>query len=320
MREETANVILPAEEEHLLAHMRARQQAGLRMDLNLLGEALLGERAAEERLETYLETLQHHQVECISVKISTTYSQISPLAWEDTFEVLCDRLELLYREAARMRFRQRDGGEVAKFVYLDMEEYRDMRITAEAFMRTLERPGLEQVRAGIALQAYLPDAYAVQRRINAWARSRAEGGGAPITLRLVKGANMEIERVDAALHRWPQAPFGTKLETDANFKRMLHEGLRAENIAAVHLGLASYNLFDVAYGFVLAHERGLLDRVQFEMLEGMVNHQRRALSEITGNLLLYAPERSLAAIGRRPTRISPRRWSVHRPTRPAGAP
>lgn len=301
MREETANVILPAEEEHLIAHLRARHQAGLRMNLNLLGEALLGEEAAEQRLETYLEALQHPDIECLSVKISTIYSQISPLAWEDTVEVLCDRLELLYREAARMRFRQREGVEVPKLVYLDMEEYRDMRITAEAFMRTLERPGLEQARAGIALQAYLPDAYAVQRRINEWARSRLVGGGAPITLRLVKGANMEMERVDAALHGWPQAPFRTKQETDANFKRMLHEGLREENIAAVHLGLASHNLFDVAYGLVLAHERGALDRVQFEMLEGMANHQRRALAETRVNLLLYAPatrrEHFIHAIG-----------------------
>ena len=289
MREETANVVLPAEEKHLIAHLRARHQAGLRMNLNLLGETLLGEKAAEERLKTYLETLQHPEIECISIKISTIYSQISPLAWEDTIEALCERLELLYREAARMRFRQRDGSEVQKLVYLDMEEYRDMRITVEAFMRTLERPGLEQARAGIALQAYLPDAYAVQRRINDWTRSRLEGGGGPITLRLVKGANMEMERVDAALHGWPQAPFRTKAETDANFKRMLHEGLREENIAAVHLGLASHNLFDVAYGLVLAHERGVLDRVQFEMLEGMANHQRRALTEVTSNLLLYAP-------------------------------
>ncbi len=202
------------------------------MNLNLFGEALLGEEAAEQRLKTYLEALQHPEIECISVKISTIYSQISPLPCEETVEILCDRLELLYREAARMRYRQRDGDEVAKFVYLDMEEYRDMRITAETFMRTLERPGLEQVRAGIALQAYLPDAYAVQRRINDWARSRVEGGGAPITVRLDKGANMEMERVDAALHGWPQAPFRTKGETDANYKRMLHEGLREKNIAA----------------------------------------------------------------------------------------
>jgi RHH-type proline utilization regulon transcriptional repressor/proline dehydrogenase/delta 1-pyrroline-5-carboxylate dehydrogenase len=289
MREETANVILPAEEEHLLEHLRARHAAGLRMNLNLLGEALLGEQAAESRLQTYLEALRRAEIECISVKISTIYSQISPLAWEDTVEVLCDRLELLYREAARMRFVRLDGAEVPKFVYLDMEAYRDMHITAEAFMRTLERPGMERVGAGIALQAYLPDAWAVQRRINAWSRSRVRAGGVPVTIRLVKGANMEMERVDAALHGWPQAPFKRKAETDANYKRMLHEALRSENVAAVRLGVASHNLFDIAYALVLALEADVLDKVQFELLEGMANHQRRALAEVTDNLLLYAP-------------------------------
>ena len=301
LREETANVILPAEQEHLLAHLRSRKAEGLRMNLNLLGEALLGERAAEGRLKTYLALLQHPEVECVSVKISTLYSQISPLAFEDTVDILCDRLELLYREAARMRFQRPDGSEVPKFVYLDMEEYRDMRITAEAFMRTLDRPGLEQCSAGIALQAYLPDAFAVQQRINAWARARVQSGGAPITVRLVKGANMEVERVDASLHGWPQAPFRSKAETDANYKRMLQEGLRRENIAAVRLGIASHNLFDVAYGLVQAQELGGLDQIQIEMLEGMANHQRRALAEVTENLLLYAPatrrEQFVHAIG-----------------------
>ena len=72
MREETANVILPAEEEHLLPHLRARHAAGLRMNLNMLGEALLGEEAAATRLETYREALRWPEVECISVKISTS--------------------------------------------------------------------------------------------------------------------------------------------------------------------------------------------------------------------------------------------------------
>ena len=59
-----------------------------------------------------------------------------------------------------------------------------------------------------------------------------------------------------------------------------------ENLAAMNVGVASHNLFDLGYGLVLAHERGALDRVQFEMLEGMANAQRRALFELTRNLLL----------------------------------
>ena len=289
MREETANVILPAETALLARHLEARRQHGVRMNVNFLGEALLGEAEAQRRLESYLSALQLPETEVISVKISTIYSQISALAFEHTVSVLCDRLELLYRAAARARFRRRDDTDVPKFVYLDMEEYRDLAVTTEVFLRTLDRNGLEGVNAGIALQAYLPDSYAAQKRINAWARDRVQRGGAPVTVRLVKGANLQMERVEAALRGWQQAPFTSKAETDANYKRMLHEALRPENIAAVHLGVASHNLFDVAYGLLLAAEAGALDRVQFEMLEGMANSQRRALFALTRNLLLYAP-------------------------------
>ncbi len=289
MREETANVILPAEERLLVRHLEGRRQGGLRMNVNFLGEALLGETEAQRRLESYLRALQVPEIEVISVKISTIYSQISSLAFEHTVSVLCDRLELLYRAAARERFRRSDGSETPKFVYLDMEEYRDLAVTTEVFLRTLARKGLEQVGGGIALQAYLPDSYLAQRRINAWARQRVRRGGSPVTIRLVKGANLEMERVEASLQGWPQAPYASKSETDANYKRMLHEALAPENIAAVRLGVASHNLFDVSYALLLAAESGALDRVQFEMLEGMANAQRRVLYELTRNVLLYAP-------------------------------
>lgn len=301
MRKETANVILPAEPELLLRHLRERQAEGVHMNVNFLGEAILGEEEAYRRLQMNLEGLQAPEVECVSIKISTLHSQISALAREQTVATLCERLEVLYRTAAHLTFKRPDGSVVPKFVYLDMEEYRDLSLTAEAFMRTLERPGLERVSAGIVLQAYVPDSFRYQQRLNAWARRRVAAGGAPITLRLVKGANLEMERCEASLKGWPQAPYRTKLETDANFKRMVHEALQPENLAAVRLGVASHNLFDVAYALVLAGEAGQLDRVQFEMLEGMANPQRRALFELTCHLLLYAPvcrkESFLHAIG-----------------------
>lgn len=289
MRQETANVILPAERELLVRHLRARRAEGVRMNVNYLGEALLGETQARHRLNMYLEALQLPEIEVISVKISTLYSQLSSLARQETIETLCDRLELLYRAAMKAKFQRADGTLTPKFVYLDMEEYRDMRITAEAFMRTLDRDGLAEAEAGIALQAYLPDSFPMQQRLYSWARQRVARGGAPITVRLVKGANMEMERVEASLQGWPQAPFREKLDTDANYKRMLHEALKPENLAAARLGVASHNLFEVAYAMVLVDQLGAWDRVQFEMLEGMANGQRRAVFELTGNMLLYAP-------------------------------
>ena len=301
MRAETANTILPAEEEVLNEHLSKRKESGLRMNLNYLGEALHGEGAAQRRLESYLEALQNPEVESISVKVSTIYSQISSIAYEHTLGILCDRLELLYREASRMMYRRADGSEVCKFVYLDMEEYKDLAITAETFMDTLDRKGLSQARGGIALQAYVPDSYIWQQKINEWARKRVAAGGTPVTVRLVKGANMESERVEASQRGWPQAPYKYKASTDANFRRMLHEAMKPENIEAVHVGIASHNLFELAYALVLAADGGCLDKLQFEMLEGMANHIRRALFELTENFVLYAPatkkENFLNAIG-----------------------
>ena len=159
MQQETANVVLPAEPELLAEHLKARRSDNVRMNVNFLGEALIGEDDAQSRLKKYLQALQNDSIEVISIKISTIYSQISSLAYEHTRDVLCDRLELLFRASAKSTFTRDDGTTVPKFVYLDMEEYRDMRLTADVFQRTLSRPGLENVQAGIVLQAYIPDSY-----------------------------------------------------------------------------------------------------------------------------------------------------------------
>lgn len=289
MRRETANVILPAETELLVEHLRQRYSEGVRMNLNFLGEALLGEAEARRRLELYLAALAEPDIECVSVKISTIYSQISPLARRQTIDVISDRMELLYRTAARHRFTRPDGTETSKFVYLDMEEYRDLWLTADVLTETLDRDGLQQVRAGIALQAYVPDSYGVLQRLLEWARRRVDAGGTPLTVRIVKGANMEMERVDAAVGGWPQAPYTNKVDTDANFKRMLRLLLDPENARVIQTGVASHNLFDIALALLWADRSGVLSQVQFEMLEGMANHQRRALFEAAGEMLLYAP-------------------------------
>ena len=301
MHEETANVVLPAERDLLVSHLRDRRSEGVRMNVNYLGEALLGEDDAQNRLRNYLQSLQLPEIEVISVKISTIYSQISSIAREASLAIICDRLELLYRAAAKATFTRSDGSVVPKFVYLDMEEYRDMSLTADAFMRTLDRPGLKEVQAGIVLQAYIPDSFQTQRRLLEWARKRVSEGGAPITMRIVKGANMEMERFEASLFGWPQAPYKQKVETDSNYRRMVQLGLEPENQSAVRLGIASHNLFELAYGLVKAVEADAIGHVQFEMLEGMANHQRRALFELSKNLLLYAPacrkEEFINAIG-----------------------
>jgi len=204
-------------------------------------------------------------------------------------EHVAERLRTLYRAAARHRYVHPDGRITPKFINLDMEEYRDLDLTVTAFREVLDEPEFLSLSAGVVLQAYLPDSHRVQRALTAWALGRRARGGAPIKLRIVKGANLAMERIEAAVHGWPQAPYARKAEVDANYKRMLEYGARPEHAEAVHLGVASHNLFDVAYGFVLREARHLEPWVEFEMLEGMANHQARAVKARAGGLLLYAP-------------------------------
>lgn len=289
MRGSSSRAIIPGEKDALLAHLLKRKKQGVRMNINHLGEALLGEKEARRRLSTYIEDMKNPEIEYISVKISTIYSQILPIAFDHTISTLKARLTELYSVAAENFYLRSDGTKVPKFVNLDMEEYRDLDITKTVFMETLDQEQFRNYSAGIVLQAYLPDSYNIQKELTEWAKKRVVAGGSPIKIRIVKGANMEMEQVESSLFNWPLAPYNNKLEVDANYKRMVEYGLRPENVKAVQLGIASHNLFELAFASKLAEQRNLNDYFYFEMLEGMADHVRRALGEISGDVLLYAP-------------------------------
>lgn len=279
MRRESAKVILPAEDPGFARYLKANDGAGRRANINQLGEAVLGEREANARLERVIALLERPDVNYVSVKLSAIYSQISLVAWEATLEALGTKLRRLYRAAAAQ----------GKFVNLDMEEYRDLRLTATVFQAVLGEPEFRALSAGIVLQAYLPDSVQVQQELTAWAQRRCQAGGAPIKVRLVKGANLAMEKVDAEWHGWHQAPYPNKADTDANYKRMIDIALLPENVKAVRVGVGSHNLFDVALALTLARDRQVEAQVDIEMLEGMAPAQARAVAQEAGALLLYAP-------------------------------
>jgi RHH-type transcriptional regulator, proline utilization regulon repressor / proline dehydrogenase / delta 1-pyrroline-5-carboxylate dehydrogenase len=279
MRADSARVILPGEKVPLHRYLNRRQNEGFRINLNHLGEAVLGEEEAKRRLDAVLAHLADPAIPYVSVKISSIFSQINLVAWNETLTEIQARLRVLYRAAATS----------GKFVNLDMEEYRDLTLTVAAFRRVLDEPEFQSLSAGIVLQAYLPDSSAAQQELTAWARQRVAQGGAPIKIRLVKGANLAMEKVEAELHGWSAAPFATKAETDAHFRRMLAFGCQPENARVAHLGVASHNLFDVALALTLREALHVEKHIEIEMLEGMANHQARAVRDAAGSLLLYAP-------------------------------
>jgi RHH-type proline utilization regulon transcriptional repressor/proline dehydrogenase/delta 1-pyrroline-5-carboxylate dehydrogenase len=289
MRTDSRHVIIPGDSDALQAYLLERKAQGVRVNVNHLGEEVLGEEEARRQLQQYLHDLKNPNIEYISVKISTITSQILPLAFDHSVNLISERLAELYRTAADQHFTKADGSRVAKFVNLDMESYRDLEITVAAFRRTLDRPEFKHYSAGMALQAYLPDSYGMLQEITNWARKRVAAGGSPIKIRIVKGANMQMEKVEAAIFDWPLAPYDSKLATDANYKRMIDFGMTPENIQAVRLGIASHNLFELAYAYLKAKHNKVLPYFSFEMLEGMADHVRRAVQETGQEMVLYAP-------------------------------
>ena len=283
LRKQTARVILPGEPHLLEKHIRTRKAEGVKLNLNHLGEAILSETEAKNRLAIYLHDLTLPYIDYVSVKISTIYSQINLLSWEETAKAIGERLKLLYRAAIK------HGGKEPKFINLDMEEYRDLRLTVDVFKEVLEDPEFHHYSAGIVLQAYLPDSHPIQRELTEWAKRRLQNGGARIKIRIVKGANLAMEQFEASLRGWHQAPYTGKHEVDANFKRMVLYGCIPENARAVHLGIASHNLFDIAFAMLARAENQVEPYVGFEMLEGMADHIRRVVQKLTGDILLYCP-------------------------------
>ncbi|MEZ5341073.1 MAG: proline dehydrogenase family protein [Acidimicrobiales bacterium] len=91
------------------------------------------------------------------------------------------------------------------------------------------------------------------------------------------------------MHGWEQAPFRTKADTDANYKRCLDWVLRPEHLTGLRIGVASHNLFDIAWAHLLSSGRGVSSRVEFEMLQGMAPAQSRVVKADTGSVLLYTP-------------------------------
>jgi RHH-type transcriptional regulator, proline utilization regulon repressor / proline dehydrogenase / delta 1-pyrroline-5-carboxylate dehydrogenase len=254
---------------------------GPRLNLNLLGEAVLGEKEAARRLDGTRALLARDDVDYVSIKVSSIASQLSMWSFDEAVTRVVERLTPLYELAA--------ASHPTKFINLDMEEYHDLGLTIAVFQRILSQPQLQKLEAGIVLQAYLPDALDALQGLTEWAQARRAGGGAPIKVRLVKGANLAMERVDAIIHGWPQAPYENKQSTDANYKRVLDWALTPEHTHAVKLGVAGHNLFDVAFAWLLATQRGVEDRIEFEMLLGMASEQADAVSNTVGPLLLYTP-------------------------------
>ncbi len=275
------DLVVDATPDKLGDAIAALREDGSRLNINLLGEAVMGDREADRRMAATRELIERPDVDYVSLKVSAVIGLHAPYGHRAAVDNAVEKLLPMYRLAAA----------TGTFINLDMEEYKDLELTIDVFKALLDRDEFLTYRAGIVLQAYLPDARGRLADLTEWSQERRERGGAPIKVRLVKGANLSMELVDAIVHGWELTVEPSKEATDANYMTVLSDALVPERLDSVNIGVAGMNLYTLSYALTLMEERGIgMDgRVDVEMLAGMATPQSRAVRDSIGPLLYYVP-------------------------------
>ncbi|MGH3654186.1 bifunctional proline dehydrogenase/L-glutamate gamma-semialdehyde dehydrogenase [Glutamicibacter sp.] len=281
LREMVGHLIIDASDAKLGGAITKIKREGVDLNVNLLGEAILGEGEAERRLGGTIKLLERDDVDYVSIKVSSTVAPHNHWAFDEAVEHIVEKLQPLYELAA--------NSPKKKFINLDMEEYKDLELTIAVFTKILSKPEFKDLPAGIVLQAYLPDALSAMIELQEFSAARVAEGGAPIKVRVVKGANLPMETMEADIHGWPLATWHTKQDSDTSYKSVLEYALRPEHVKNIRIGIAGHNLFDVALAWLLAKSRNVTDGIEFEMLLGMATGQAEAVRKEVGSLLLYTP-------------------------------
>ncbi|MDA1354336.1 MAG: proline dehydrogenase family protein [bacterium] len=286
---EVGAYIIPDTGKRMNKAMSQLSQKGINANINYLGEAITGSQQANERLEHYCQLLAHPDVHVLSIKLSGIMFPVHVLDWDHSLEIAVEKLSHVFRAAKSNPI----GDEQPhKFVYLDMENYHELHFTVLAFKQALSLPEFHDLYAGIALQSYIPDSLTIQEELTVWAMDRVSKGGAPIRIRLVKGANMGLESIVADENGWALPTYSHKIDTDSQFKRMLQFGIKPIHAMSAHLAIGSHNLFDIAYALLERAEKGVEQYVSFELLYGMAEPMRKTLQMLIDNTLTYCPATS----------------------------
>ena len=120
------------------------------------------------------------------------------------------------------------------------------------FCRVLSEPEFRDwPDVGIVVQAYQPDAEAELRMLRDWVESR----GAPITIRLVKGAYWDYEVLTARRLGWPEPVFLRKWQSDAMYERCSR--FLIEHHDKLRPAFGSHNLRSLAHAIAAAEAAGV---------------------------------------------------------------
>jgi RHH-type transcriptional regulator, proline utilization regulon repressor / proline dehydrogenase / delta 1-pyrroline-5-carboxylate dehydrogenase len=277
------------------------RQRSMTFTLDLLGEAVVTEREAQNYLKQYLDLItqlstaaknwsrvtqidqavdaQGDRVELpqvqVSVKLTAFYSQFDPLDVQESQRKVSDRLRILLDQA------QASG--VA--VHFDMEQYRYKQATLEILKQLLlEASYRDRTDIGITLQAYLRDSYQDLQDLIAWAKQR----GNPITVRLVKGAYWDQETIRSRQNYWSSPVYSHKSSTDANFERMTR--LLLENHEVLYAAIGSHNVRSQAHAIAIAQTLNIPSRhLELQVLYGMADTLATAIAKQGYRMRVYCP-------------------------------
>jgi RHH-type proline utilization regulon transcriptional repressor/proline dehydrogenase/delta 1-pyrroline-5-carboxylate dehydrogenase len=260
-----------------------REGAGFTVDI--LGEATLSDAEADAVRDRYLAVLRAlagggerrpagWQAN-VSLKLSALAPRFEPAAPEATFAALKPRL------FAILRFARETGAAVN----VDMEQYRYRNLVHVVLGRAARA---EEFRAweglGTVVQAYLRDAEDDIARLRDLARER----GAPLTVRLVKGAYWDEEMALAAQEDRPPPVFREKGATDANYERCTSALIAAHPDLRAAFG--THNPRSIAQAMARAERAGLAkDAIEFQVLFGMAEGVRKATARQGYRTRVYAP-------------------------------
>src|SRR6266550_1326966 len=273
--------------------LRQRHAKKIGFTVDLLGEAVLSEKEADEYAARCLDLLECLVRETqgwtgplgkdselfpvlnLSVKISALYSQMNPADPTDAIAHLAPKLRPILRRAR----------ELGAFINFDMESYAHKDITLKLFKTTFgEGEFKDWPDAGIVIQAYLRDAEADLRDLINWGRAR----GTRFTVRLVKGAYWDYETIKSRQNGWNCPVYFQKPESDVNFEGLTR--LLLENESSVTAAFGSHNVRSIAYAQALADELGIdRSRFEFQLLYGMAGPIKRGLVEMGYRVREYCP-------------------------------
>ncbi len=275
---------------------KLRTNKNIAFTVDLLGEATLSEKEALHYQKQYLNIILDLFKESkkwkdisildtdsfgpipksnISIKITSLYSQIKGIDWENSKQKVIEKLKPLFKNAVEKNI----------FLNIDMESYSLKNLTLDIFKTLLMDPEFNKYpHFGIVIQSYLKDSYEDIKYLIKFAQLR----GVPFTVRLVKGAYWDYETTHAQQVNWPIPVYTSKQNSDANYERCAF--LLLDHIQSIKLALGSHNIRSIAAAQVYAKEKGIPPNAyEIQMLYGMADPIKKALVNLGYRIREYVP-------------------------------